>query len=100
MGRRARLQPARPAVQQKAPTVEQRIRSVGCWILRASWRKAEGRIVEMSIVMGVDQHRAQVTAEWIDLGDGRAQPREGEAGGPRRSAALLGMVRRPAAGGG
>jgi hypothetical protein len=24
----------------------------------------------MSIVMGVDQHRAQITAEWIDLDSG------------------------------
>ena len=24
----------------------------------------------MSIVMGVDQHRAQITAEWIDLESG------------------------------
>jgi hypothetical protein len=24
----------------------------------------------MSIVMGVDQHRAQITAEWIDLASG------------------------------
>src|SRR5438477_514389 len=87
MVRRARLQPARPAVQQKAPTAEQRIRSVGCWILRASWRKAEGRIVEMSIVMGVDQHRAQVTAEWIDLETGelsRARVRPADRAGVRR----------------
>jgi hypothetical protein len=29
IGRRARLQPARPAVEQKAPTADQRIGSVG-----------------------------------------------------------------------
>ena len=55
--------------------------------MRASWRKAEGRIVEMSIVMGVDQHRVQVTAEWIDLETGeisRARVRPADRAGVRR----------------
>ncbi len=30
----------------------------------------------MSIVMGVDQHRAQITAEWIDLDSGEVSARE------------------------
>ena len=34
----------------------------------------------MSIVMGVDQHRAQITAEWIDLAKRRNQPRAGAPG--------------------
>ena len=41
----------------------------------------------MSIVMGVDQHRAQVTAEWIDLETGeisRARVRPADRAGVRR----------------
>src|ERR687887_1822435 len=41
----------------------------------------------MSIVMGVDQHRAQITAEWIDLVSGeisRARVRPADRGGVRR----------------
>jgi transposase len=41
----------------------------------------------MSIVMGVDQHRAQITAEWIDLVSGeicRARVRPGDRVGVRR----------------
>ena len=34
----------------------------------------------MSIVMGVDQHRAQITAEWIDLATWRDQSRAGASG--------------------
>jgi transposase len=41
----------------------------------------------MSIVMGVDQHRAQITAEWIDVVSGevsRARVRPADRGGVRR----------------
>ncbi len=41
----------------------------------------------MSIVMGVDQHRAQITAEWIDLAGGeisRARVRPADRAGVRR----------------
>jgi transposase len=41
----------------------------------------------MSIVMGVDQHRAQITAEWIDLAGGeisRARVRPADKAGVRR----------------
>ena len=41
----------------------------------------------MSIVMGVDQHRAQITAEWIDLESGeviRARARPADRAGARR----------------
>src|SRR5437763_7280621 len=41
----------------------------------------------MSIVMGVDQHRAQITAEWIDLVSGeinRARVRPADRAGVRR----------------
>jgi transposase len=41
----------------------------------------------MSIVMGVDQHRAQITAEWIDLATGeisRARVRPADRAGVRR----------------
>jgi transposase len=41
----------------------------------------------MSIVMGVDQHRAQITAEWIDLASGeisRARVSPADRGGVRR----------------
>jgi transposase len=41
----------------------------------------------MAIVMGLDQHRAQITAEWIDTGTG-------EIGRARISPALRGDVRR------
>ena len=41
----------------------------------------------MSIMMGVDQHRAQITAEWIDLATGeicRARVRPADRAGVRR----------------
>jgi transposase len=41
----------------------------------------------MSIVMGIDQHRAQITAEWIDLESGeisRARVRPADRAGARR----------------
>ena len=41
----------------------------------------------MSIVMGVDQHRAQITAEWIDVLSGeisRARVRPADRAGVRR----------------
>ena len=41
----------------------------------------------MSIVMGVDQHRAQITAEWIDVVSGeisRARVRPADRAGVRR----------------
>jgi transposase len=41
----------------------------------------------MAIVMGLDQHRAQITAEWIDTDTG-------EIGRARLSPALRGDVRR------
>ena len=31
---------------------------------------SQKEVCRMSIVMGLDQHRAQVTAEWIDLVSG------------------------------
>src|ERR1700674_5330758 len=83
IGRRARIAAARPAVQQKAPTTDQRIRRVGGWMLLVS--RKEVRL--MSIVMGLDQHRAQVTAEWIDLVSGeisRARVRPADRVGGRR----------------
>jgi hypothetical protein len=80
------LQPARPDVQQKAPTAEQRIRSVGRWFLQRVVAQ-EGGIVEMSIVMGVDRHRGQITAEWIDVETGevsRARVRPADRAAVRR----------------
>jgi hypothetical protein len=53
------------------------------WILLAS---KDGE-VKMSIVMGIDQHRAQITAEWIELETGeiaRARVRPPDRGGVRR----------------
>ena len=41
----------------------------------------------MSIVMGIDQHRAQITAEWIELASGqisRARVRPADRAGVRR----------------
>ena len=40
----------------------------------------------MSIVMGVDQHRAQITAEWIDLASGEISRARVQPGGPCRGA--------------
>jgi transposase len=43
--------------------------------------------VKMSIVMGIDQHRAQITAEWIELETGeigRARVRPADRTGVRR----------------
>ena len=49
----------------------------------------------MSIVMGVDQHRAQITAEWIDLVSGEIS-RARKTGRPWRRAPLFGALRRSA----
>ena len=52
-------------------------------------REVAGGGRRMSIVMGLDQHRAQITAEWIDTDDRRGAARAGRAGGSRRRAAVL-----------
>ena len=78
--RRARLQAARPAkFEQEVPTVAQGTRWVGLDAARVTALmaletedglgkgEAAGRL---PIVMGLDQHRAQITAEWIDLETG------------------------------
>lgn len=47
----------------------------------------EGKFVAMSIVMGIDQHRAQITAEWIDIASGeisRARVRPADRARVRR----------------
>ena len=47
---------------------------------------------DMSIVMGVDQHRAQITADWIDLDTGevsRARVTPADRGGVGRFLARL-----------
>src|SRR5215211_4630850 len=80
---RGNLAAARPAVQRKAPTVDQRIRRSG-WMLLVS---RAGEVWSVSIVMGVDQHRAQITAEWIDVASGeisRARVRPADRAGVRR----------------
>src|SRR5215216_557018 len=84
------LEPRGRAVQQKAPTVAHGIR----WSARAvrvrspAGCRDEGEEVwRMSIVMGVDQHRAQITAEWIDIASGeisRARVRPADRVGVRR----------------
>ena len=55
----------------------------------------------MSIVMGLDQHRAQITAEWIDTDDRRGVARSGGAGGSRSGCGgSLARFARSGAGGG
>ena len=46
----------------------------------------------VSIVMGLDQHRAQISAEWIDTITGEVFRREDRAGGPGRGPEVLGAV--------
>ena len=76
---RARLQSARPDCPTEGTDhADRRIRWVRGWILLGFSRK--GKVVAMSIVMGVDQHRAQITAEWIDLASWRDQPWAGTPG--------------------
>jgi hypothetical protein len=62
IGRRARVRAARPdrSTEGTRPWPNG-IRWVGLDAARDEGRGA------MSIVMGVDQHRAQITAEWIDV---------------------------------
>src|SRR3954451_10226008 len=38
-------------------------------------RLTEYRRLALSIVMGLDQHRAQITAEWLDTGSGEVSRR-------------------------
>ena len=54
----------------------------------------------MAIVMGLDQHRAQITAEWMDTETGEVGRARVSPALPRRRAAVLDAVRRPAARGG
>ena len=54
----------------------------------------------MTIVMGLDQHRAQITAEWIDTEHGRDRAVAGSAGAPGARPPVPSAVRWPAAGGG
>src|ERR1700751_4323187 len=49
--------------------------------------QTEGR---MSIVMGVDQHRAQITAEWIDLATGEGRRGRGVPAAPAGGRRVLG----------
>jgi hypothetical protein len=44
--------------------------------------------VSRAIVMGLDQHRAQITAEWIDTADRRDRPRADRARAPRGRATV------------
>ena len=46
----------------------------------------------MTIVMGLDQHRAQITAEWISTGDRRDLPLAGRPGASRERAQILGAL--------
>ena len=48
----------------------------------------------MAIVMGLDQHRAQITAEWIDTDTGELGRARDLAGAPRRRAPVLQALRR------
>ena len=54
----------------------------------------------MTIVMGLDQHRAQITAEWIDNQHRRDLARAGDAGASGVRAPVFVAVRWPAARGG
>ena len=54
----------------------------------------------MAIVMGLDQHRAQITAEWIDTDTGEIGRARVSPALPRRRAPVLQALRRSAARGG
>jgi transposase len=80
------LEAARPDCSTEGTDhADQRIRWVGGWILPAcGGKEVPGR---MAIVMGIDQHRAQITAEWIDLASGeisRGRVRPADRAGVRR----------------
>ena len=53
----------------------------------------------MSLVMGMDQHRAQISAEWIDTMTGEVSRARVAPGGPGRGARVPDAVRRRGAGG-
>ena len=46
----------------------------------------------VSLVMGMDQHRAQISAEWIDTITGLISRARGRAGGSRGGAQVPGAV--------
>ena len=54
----------------------------------------------MTIVMGLDQHRAQITAEWIDTDTGEISRSRVAPAASGVGASVLVAVRRPAARGG
>ena len=47
----------------------------------------------MTIVMGLDQHRAQITTEWLDTATGEIGKGAGDAGAPGGRAAVSWPVR-------
>jgi transposase len=69
------MRPARPAIREEVPTVRNGIRCVGSDVRAGHTAQAalgNARAVETprTIVIGLDQHRAQITAEWIDTATG------------------------------
>src|SRR5277367_5974724 len=46
------------------------IRLLGPCVVAATQSAGTEEALEMTIVMGLDQHRAQITAEWMDTGTG------------------------------
>jgi hypothetical protein len=83
---RARITAARPAIRTGGTDRDPRYamgRAGRCSRRSPSWcsirrRAGEGEVGRVSIVMGLDQHRAQITAGWIDT-------ETGEVGGSRAS---------------
>src|SRR6266700_1436841 len=85
------LQAARPGRPTEGTDRDPRYsmgRAGCCWCVPPQVGARDQREVwRMSIVMGVDQHRAQITAEWIDVASGeisRARVSPADRAGARR----------------
>ena len=81
MKARAGTSRAAGSSEYEGPTVTHGMRWVGLNLLARRVRREEK---VMTIVMGLDQHRAQITAEWIDTETGeisRARVAPADRGG-------------------
>src|SRR5215211_4962892 len=84
------MTPARPAIRIGGTDRDPRYamgRAGRCARQRACGARRQGRRSRMTIVMGLAQHRAQITAEWIDTTTGeigRSRVRPADRAGVRR----------------